>query len=162
VRKYDPKREFRNEELWRIECLEHLETSNSVSVWGDPLSAFQTVRDAFLGDAVRRLPKIRACNALAQLLTAPTSMQMVYLKQFRAAHGERRACYQAILENSSSLTSFHGLGLMPGSYRFRTIPTQSVGLIEELGLKADMDVLFAFWTKFDMVVGPGRLMWEAR
>jgi len=54
---------------------------------------------------------------------------------FRAAHGDRRACYQAILENSSSLTKFEALGLMPGSYRFRTIPTESVGLIEELGLR---------------------------
>ena len=89
-------------------------------------------------------------------------MPMVYLKQFRAAHGERHACYQAILENSSSVTKFDGLGLMPGSYRFKTIPTESVGLIEQLGLRPEMDVIFSFWTKFDMVVGPGRLMWEAR
>jgi uncharacterized protein with NAD-binding domain and iron-sulfur cluster len=159
MRKYDPDREFRNDELWRIE---RVGTNDSVSVWGDSVSAFEMLRETFLGDAGRRLPPIRARNVLRQLLHAPTSMPMVFLKQFRAAHGETQACYQAILENVSRVTSFEGLGLMPGAYRFHTISSESVGLIEALGLRTEMDVIFAFWAKFDMVVGPGRLKWEAR
>jgi hypothetical protein len=159
MREYDAGREFKNEELWRIE-----RDSARVAgeIWRDAGGALENLFHTFFGEAERRLPEVRLSSLVNQLREAPGAMPMVFLKQFRDACSDSKACYQAIVENLSTVTKFDGMGLMPGTYRFRTIPTESIGLIEALGLQQEMNVIFAFWSKFDMVVGPGRLKWEAR
>jgi len=159
MRDYDPKREFLNEELWRIERTGVAETAE---IWRDGAGALAMLAETFLGDVEHRLPEVRLTETVKQLEAAPSAVPMVFLKQFRDACGMRGACYQAIVENLSSVTKFDGMGLMPGTYRFKTVPTESVGIIDALGLREEMNVIFACWSKFDMIVGPGRLRWEAR
>ena len=118
--------------------------------------------ETFFGEVGKRLPEIRLTDTVEQLEAAPNAVPMVFLKQFRDARGTTGACYQAIVENMSTVTKFDGMGLMPGTYTFKAVPTESVGLIDALGLREEMKVVFALWSRFDMIVGPGRIKWEAR
>jgi uncharacterized protein with NAD-binding domain and iron-sulfur cluster len=159
MREFDPKREFEEEELWRIERKSAKEISE---LWTDGSGALSMLGGMLLGDAGNRLPEIRLTDTAAQLQAAPAAVPMVFLKQFRDACGTTGACYQAVVENLSTVTKFDGMGLMPGTYEFKAVPTESVGIIRALGLHERMDVILAIWSKFDMIVGPGKLKWEAR
>lgn len=86
----------------------------------------------------------------------------VFLKQFRDAADGTRACYQAIIEAGSFVTSFHSGGLLTGTYTATIADYDSHPLASDLGLAAGpVPLELAFEANFDFTVRGGREVWRA-
>jgi uncharacterized protein with NAD-binding domain and iron-sulfur cluster len=96
-------------------------------------------------------------------------MRMVFLKQFPDALDGSKACYQAIVEADVPITSQVEGGYLRGDWEVEVHRYDSHRLVEGLGLKpretlgdvARCESIVQGWAKFEAVVQPGRVVYEA-
>jgi hypothetical protein len=86
---------------------------------------------------------------------------MLLLKQFRDAHEEGAACYQAIVWVDMVVSLFRGGGFLPNDYRIRIDELDGEPISRELGIARTCAPRVAFWLHFDFVVELGQILWEA-
>jgi Acetoacetate decarboxylase (ADC) len=86
---------------------------------------------------------------------------MLLLKQFRDAHVQGAACYQAVVLVDMVVSAFRGGGLLPDDYRVRTAELAGEPIMRELGIAASCTPRVAFWLHFDFLVQLGQILWEA-
>lgn len=87
---------------------------------------------------------------------------MVFLKQFRDVTVPAHACYQAIIEGSSSIVAFRGGGMLPSTYAVTLADWDNQPIRWELGLaEGTITPEISFWLDFDFTVETGRELWRA-
>lgn len=107
------------------------------------------------------LPGLNLAEDILKLLSHE-AVPGVFLKQFRDAADGRLACYQAILEASSSVTRLHGAGLLTGSFTATVAEFASHPVCSDLGLAGPaVEAEFPFWANFDFDIGQGAEIWKA-
>lgn len=87
---------------------------------------------------------------------------MLLLKQFRDAHEQGAACYQAVVRVDMLVSLFRSGGLLPDDYHVRVEALDGEPLSRELGIQSSCSPRLAFWLDFDFVVQLGHILWEAR
>jgi hypothetical protein len=100
-------------------------------------------------------------NPWLTLLPPMFHMPMVFLKQFRDASHDRRACYQSILEVSVECSSLQRIGFFPSSYRLEVMPYPSHPIAELLGLQSGQESSYGVWLKQDFRVPFARSLWDS-
>jgi Acetoacetate decarboxylase (ADC) len=118
--------------------------------WGDPAKALSDIAGAIVGavDGTHHLtPEMLFFTQLVE-----ENIPMVLLKQFRDAHQQAAACYQAVLSVDMAVTHFRRGG-------FADLAGEPMS--RELGVSAQCGARLAFWLEFDFVVRLGKILWEA-
>lgn len=90
------------------------------------------------------------------MLLAKEEIPIVNLKQFRAAHDTRRACYQAIIECGIGIRSFQSGGLLKGDFTLDIAKVASHRIATDLGLQVPLKADFALWLHADLSADVGR------
>ena len=99
-------------------------------------------------------------NMTEDLVTG--DVPMVFLKQFRDASNQDRACYQAVIEAPAHLQKWHNGGFV-NPHDIVIAPADSHPIVQECGLagpKLRADI--GFWTQMDFVMQPGVVVAEKR
>ncbi|MDH3732309.1 MAG: acetoacetate decarboxylase family protein [Gemmatimonadota bacterium] len=102
-----------------------------------------------------------ALDALLHLLKP--DMNLLFLKQHRAAASIKRAGYQAIVEEPISLTGFHGMGLYTHKYRLTLNPLWHYPIAEMLGIQNENGVLtpsVGSWSIVDFSNADANVRWQ--
>ncbi len=86
---------------------------------------------------------------------------MLLLKQFRDAHQQGAACYQALVRVDMEVSLFRRGGLLPDGYRVSVAALDGEPITRELGVPAECVPRAAFWLDFDFVVHLGDILFEA-
>lgn len=135
--------------------------------WRTGEDAFDALKDRliglFKGDRGITLPSWQLLRDLFQNVRYET-VPMVFLKQFRDVRDGTKACYQALTEAMCRVTSPIRGGFIEGDYEITIERYDSHRIIEELGLRANGNVvrpLIDGWVKFDFVVENGKVVWSA-
>lgn len=90
------------------------------------------------------------------------SMTMAFLKQFPDAADPSRACYQAAIEATATVTALRGSGITDDHYDLRIVAYDSHPYLAELGISSDwQDVGQGIWMDFDFVLALGEEQWRA-
>jgi hypothetical protein len=90
------------------------------------------------------------------------NIPMVLLKQFRDAHQQGAACYQAVIEVGNAVLHTRAGGILPNDYTVRIAELDGEPITRELGLSpGPVSPLVAFWLEFDFLVHLGEILWEA-
>lgn len=154
--------------------------------WADPLAAFKEVLRAgasappealggtnatleVLFDWLQRQLPIEGGgfhNVAPELLffrqLIAENIPMVLLKQFRDAHQQGAACYQAVVEVGNAVLETRSGGMLPNDYTVRIEQLDGEPISRELGLPpGPVRPLAAFWLEFDFLVHLGQILWEA-
>jgi hypothetical protein len=108
-----------------------------------------------------RLPDISA-DLLFFAHLVEEHVPMLLLKQFRDAHEQGAACYQAVVLADMEVSLFRGGGLLPDDYRVRVEALDGEPISRELGVADSCKPRLAFWLDFDFLVQLGRILWEAQ
>jgi hypothetical protein len=89
-------------------------------------------------------------------------VNLAFLKQFPDAQHPRRACYQAGVEQSVTVSRWRTLGQLPGSYRLSISDVDSHPLVDELGLDpSQFSSLPGFYAQLDFIQHRGMELWPA-
>jgi hypothetical protein len=151
------------------------------AAWNDPGRALREVMDAagatsvpdlgngassgrlsrWLAGGSHRLPDVSA-DLLFFAHLVEEDVPMLLLKQFRDAHEQGAACYQAVVLVDMVVSLFRGGGLLPDDYRIRVDELDGEPVSRELGIANSCKPRLAFWLDFDFVVALGRILWEAQ
>jgi hypothetical protein len=121
-----------------------------------------------------RLEKVLGVGA-GSLTPTPSSdlpgldVPLVFLKQFRAAAGTRRACYQAIVETRARVQAFRKGGMLKGTYQVDFSRLESHPLPQVLGLDGgsgqaggqSVAARAALWLDLDFSLEEGVELWRA-
>lgn len=107
-----------------------------------------------------RLPDVTA-DLLFFTHLVEEDVPMLLLKQFRDAHEQGAACYQAVVCVDMVVSLFRGGGLLPDDYRVDVEALDGEPISRELGIAASGTPRLAFWLDFDFVVQLGHILWEA-
>ena len=86
---------------------------------------------------------------------------MLLLKQFRDAHQQGAACYQAVVRVDMVVSLFRTGGLLPDDYLVRVEALDGEPISRELGIVSPCKPRLAFWLDFDFVVRLAHILWEA-
>lgn len=114
--------------------------------------------------ALLRSPLMKQASPFAMM------NKWVSLKQFRVGQSDRsapdEAAYQAIVEYEYQPMKIHGGGRIDGRFivKFPQIDKEYVDSLQfvfNLGVKAENEVLAAYWIDFDYELNFRNLMWEA-
>lgn len=89
------------------------------------------------------------------------NLPMLLLKQFRDAHQQDAACYQAVLSVDMAVTRFRTGGLLPDDYRVTFADLAGEPMSRELGVSATCRPRLSFWMDFDFVVRLAHILWES-
>jgi len=106
-----------------------------------------------------RFPDVRSELQFFEHLVAE-DLPMLLLKQFRDAHQQGAACYQAIVLADMEVSLFRGGGLLPNGYHVTVGQLDGEPIIRELGVAPSSEPRAAFWLDFDFVIRLGTLLWE--
>ena len=100
---------------------------------------------------------------LVELLGSLFSIKvpLVFLKQFRDAQSSDRACYQAIIEATATVTALRGSGLLPPGWTLDVRQYDSLRIIDTLGLGTPQSLDLGFWVDFDFSLDLGHEVWRA-
>jgi hypothetical protein len=99
-----------------------------------------------------RLPAAEALGALLE-----QEVHMVVLKQFRVAGDGGRACYQAIVEATATVTGYRRAGFLRGEYRLDVHAAESHPVRADLGLgDGEIRAEAGFWIDYDFRLDEGR------
>ena len=108
-----------------------------------------------IGDAVRLFESF-----ISDILTA--EMPAVFLKQFRSASNDGKACYQAIIESAFTVNGFHGARLLKASdYTLTINDLDSFPIAKELGLVTGQQPSHALWLNLSFANTSGKEIWVA-
>ena len=89
------------------------------------------------------------------------NIPMLLLKQFRDAHEQGAACYQAVLRVDMAVEQFRTGGLLPADYTVHIAELDGEPIARELGVPAGTSTArLAFWLDFDFIVRLARILWE--
>lgn len=149
LRHDDPQQPAREVELVRIEETERLHGFQKLvaeieGVVGE-VSELMFGRAGLLGPH-----KTGALTSLFKTF-AKAQIGIVSLKQFRDAADPAKACYQAVVSTQFKIDKWHKMGLLPGRYAAHIAPTDSMPIVEALGLMADSNGRVAVEQPFVMV-----------
>lgn len=90
------------------------------------------------------------------------NIPMVLLKQFRDAHQQGAACYQAVVEVGNAVLQTRAGGILPDDYTVRIEQLDGEPITRDLGVSpGPVSPLVAFWLEFDFLVHLGEILWEA-
>lgn len=89
------------------------------------------------------------------------SIPMLLLKQFRDAHQQGSACYQAVLTVDMAVTTFRSGGMLPDDYTITFAELAGEPISRELGVPHTCRPRLAFWLEFDFLVRLGTILSEA-
>ena len=89
------------------------------------------------------------------------NIPMLLLKQFRDAHQQGSACYQAVLTVDMAVTTFRSGGLLPNDYTITIADLAGEPISRELGVPHTCRPRLAFWLEFDFLVRLGTILSEA-
>lgn len=78
-----------------------------------------------------------------------------FLKQFPSAADSSIPSYQALVEAPVEVDSFHGGGLLDGSYELRIRDCATHPLCNDLGLQNRQRAILSYWLDFDFTLGSG-------
>lgn len=147
--------------------------------WDHPLHALAAVTAAMGGDAVpaagngvlQSLPAMfrEAAELRGEIETAllffaqmvEEDIPMLLLKQFRDAHEQGAACYQALVWVDMAVSLFRSGGLLPEGYRVSIEALDGEPITRELGIPRSCRPRASFWLDFDFIVRLGDILWEA-
>lgn len=93
------------------------------------------------------------------------SLQMpaIFLKQFRSAKADGKACYQALVESSFVVNNFSGGWLLNASeYSLNITHLDSFPLSEDLGLVSGQQPTNAIWVNVSFANTEGKEIWVAQ
>jgi hypothetical protein len=79
----------------------------------------------------------------------------IFLKQFRDATAQGKACYQAVIEANIAATTIHDFGILDGDYQVAIQPAANYPMADDMGLAPVQDLLFPFWLRQDFTMGFG-------
>lgn len=107
------------------------------------------------------LDPLEMAGMIAQTLGVG-AVTMAFLKQFPDAADQTRACYQAVIEATATVTGFRGAGRTDDAYRLNLTSYDSHPFAREFGIATGwQDVGEGVWVDFDFVVEPGCEVWRA-
>jgi hypothetical protein len=86
---------------------------------------------------------------------------MLLLKQFRDAHEQGAACYQAVVWVDMVVSLFRAGGFLPDDYQVSIEALAGEPISRELGIGSSCTPRVAFWLEFDFVVELAHILWEA-
>jgi hypothetical protein len=90
------------------------------------------------------------------------TMTMAFLKQFPDAAQPTRACYQAAVEATATVTKLRGSGLTDDHYDLRIVSYDTHPYLAELGISSEwQDVGQGIWMDFDFLLHLGEEQWRA-
>lgn len=162
---YDPlaqSTEGRDETLFRVE--------QSGSSLGPLTTGWETLKEAWAGlrglwEAEHDLHSLHlGLELLCEIVRSAMhgQVRMTNLKQFRDAHDSSRACYQAIIESTCTVTEFGGAGTLSGTYQVTVSNYASHNFIDALGLPgASFKATFGGWVKMAFTADAGSEVWKA-
>lgn len=149
--------------------------------WDDPGQALHELMDAAGATSVPDLGNGSSSGALTRRLRRGSprlpdvsadllffshlveeDVPMLLLKQFRDAHEQGAACYQAVVLVDMVVSVFRGGGLLPDDYRVRVEALDGEPISRELGIARSCKPRLAFWLDFDFLVQLGQILWEAQ
>ena len=127
--------------------------------WGHPAEALDSIGHALLStvDGTHH----NAPEALFFGQMVKEDIPMLLLKQFRDAHQQGAACYQALLRVDMAVTHFRTGGLLPSDYTVTFAALDGQPIARELGVEPTVRPRLAFWLEFDFVVQLAHILWEA-
>jgi Acetoacetate decarboxylase (ADC) len=90
------------------------------------------------------------------------NIPMLLLKQFRDAHEQDAACYQAVVRVDMAVDEFRTGGLLPADFRVEIAELDAEPIGRELGVTVGVSTpRVAFWLDFDFIVRLARILWES-
>lgn len=97
-------------------------------------------------------------NLLEELVTG--DVPLIFLKQFRDAGAEAKACYQAVIEAPAHLLAFHR-GWVTHPHDIAILPCDSHPIVAECGFAGpQLRAELGFWCQMDFVMQPGKVIAE--
>ncbi len=143
---------------------------------GDLKPTWNTVEDA-AQNAIDALGSIHSDSegaggaVLRELLRVLLSRQVTFvnLKQLRDVSNSSKACYQALTLSPIKLSSFKGMGFLPGDFELQITRCESHQVLKDLGLTVKSSdsnsdtvaIQFGFWVKTSFETENGEVVWEA-
>jgi hypothetical protein len=92
-----------------------------------------------------------------------TQMPAVFLKQFRSASNDGKACYQAIVESAFSINGFHGASVLKASnYTLNINHLDSFPVAKELGLSTGQKPTRVVWMSMSFSNTSGKEIWVSQ
>lgn len=129
------------------------------SPWDDPGQALDEIARAVVGAiGETRHP---ALEALFFGQMVEENIPMLLLKQFRDAHQQGAACYQAVLTVDMAVTLFRTGGMLPRDYTITFADLAGEPMTRELGVPPVCSPRLAFWLEFDFLVRLAHILSEA-
>ncbi len=99
-------------------------------------------------------------NFMSDLFSA--QMPAVFLKQFRSASNDGKACYQAIVESSFVINGFHGAWLLKAqNYSLNINHLDSFPVANDLGFYTGQKPTHALWANVSFANTSGQEIWVA-
>ena len=126
--------------------------------WDHPVQALGEIGRAVLG-AVGDTRNV-APEALFFGQMVEENLPMLLLKQFRDAHQQGAACYQAVLTVDMAVTFFRTGGMLPNDYTITFADLSGEPMSRELGVPSTCSPRLAFWLEFDFLVRLGNILSE--
>lgn len=84
------------------------------------------------------------------------SVPLIFLKQFRDAEDNSKACYQALIEAPANVLGFHGGWFMKGDYTLKLHDFDSYPIASNMGITNNSVAKMAFWANVDLEFGLGK------
>jgi len=132
----------------------------AAQVWTQGTAALEAIVELLFGAGTVTIPGPGlVVKMLEFFLRGP---RFVFLKQFRDIGRPDRACYQAVVEAGTTITSFRGAGLLEGWYELGIKTCDSHPLVSELGLGVEtFSKLRGFFIDMDFTIDDGEEIWKA-
>jgi hypothetical protein len=142
--------------------VEHAEEGPEGASWADLRTAWRAVFDVLAKDAA--IAEVAGAQLALGLLEGlgPSTLPVVFLKQFRDVGDSTAACYQALVEARTQITTFRSGGRLPGKFNLIVKNFDSHPVATDLGIEGEsVPVDFPFFVDVDFVMGLGTELWRA-
>jgi Acetoacetate decarboxylase (ADC) len=160
IDQFAPDQAARAEELISLSAIPGSAAGAGVQFWTEGRAALEAFVRLVAGKDAR-LALSGPGLALSVLDIPRAGLTFAFLKQFRDAARPTRACYQAGIEANVRISSFRGLGALPGSYALKIRSADSHPLVEELGLDTStFSEIRGIHVKMDFVLEDGVELWR--
>ena len=152
---FSPETEVRKLPLIEIKRLDPPGHDVIRNIWNDVVDGFRDITELVRGGIFCEGGIEFMESAIAAIRTG--GFTNVYLKEFRDAEHEDRACYRSIIEAPAKVTRFGSGSLLQGDFQVRIHPYESHPIVRDLGLSGETIRAAATWTlDFDFDLDMGR------
>ena len=139
-------------------------SGHAAETWTDPRQAAEGIMPHLTGHEQGLVHASFLDEAIDVLLHwMKPEMNLLFLKQHRAAAAIKRAGFQAIVEEPISLTGFHGMGIYAKKYRLTLNPLWHYPIAETLGIENEDGVItpsVGTWSIVDFANGDANVRWQ--